>query len=347
MKYDTKILTIGYNTIIEASELLKKGEVVAIPTETVYGLAANALDDKAVNKIFAAKGRPSDNPLIVHIYDIQQVGLLAKNIRKTASILMEEFWPGPLTLVMKKKKIVSDVITAGLDTVAVRMPQHPVAFSILQQCMLPLAAPSANISGKPSPTSAQQVYDDLNGKIPVIVDGGTCEIGLESTVVDVSIDPPCILRPGAVTKEMLENIVGTVNVDIATLEPLADGAAAKSPGVKHQHYSPNAEMEIVKGVEMSVRRYINRSILRDKIDGKSAVILCCKEHAQNYPFDKIILGTIHHPETIAENLFNALREIDKGKYDKAYVQFYETGGLNVAIMNRLLKAANHNVVDVG
>jgi len=345
--YDTRILTIGYDAIKEASELLKQGEIVAIPTETVYGLAANALDDEAIKKIFTAKGRPSDNPLIVHIYNADQVSLLAKYVKKKAKILMDEFWPGPLTLVMKKKKIVSDVVTAGLDTVAIRMPQHPVAYSILQESELPLAAPSANISGKPSPTSADQVFDDMDGKIPVIVDGGTCEIGLESTVVDVSVEPPCILRPGAITRKMLEHIIGHVNVDKAILEPLKEGVQAKSPGVKHKHYAPNADVEIVKGLEVSVCRYVNREILKDNKDGIKSVVLCCKEHARNYPFDKIILGSIHYPETIAENLFNSLREIDKGKYDKAYVQFYQTEGINIAIMNRLLKAANHNVVEVG
>ncbi|MEX1377059.1 MAG: L-threonylcarbamoyladenylate synthase [Eubacteriales bacterium] len=345
--YETRILTIGYDAIIEASELLKNGEVVAIPTETVYGLAADATNDKAIKKIFEAKGRPSDNPLIVHIYTIDQVGEFAENIGSKAKQLMKEFWPGPLTLVLEKKKNVSNILTAGLKTVALRMPQHPVAFSILEQGNLALAAPSANISGKPSPTSAAQVYEDMNGKIPVIVDGGNCEIGLESTVLDVSVDPPCILRPGTVTKEMIEELIGIVNVDRSILEPLEDGADAKSPGMKHKHYAPNADIEIVKGVEVSVSRYVNRQMLKDNTEGIRSVVLCCKEHARNYPFDKIILGSIHHPETIAENLFFALREIDRGKYEKAYVQFYETGGINIAIMNRLLKAASHNVVDVG
>ncbi len=347
MKYQTEILTIGYDTIIKAAELLKKGEVVAIPTETVYGLAASALSDRAIKKIFTAKGRPSDNPLIVHIYSIDQVGLLAKNISKKAKILMETFWPGPLTLVMTKKKQVSSVVTANLDTVAVRMPSHPVAFSILEQCNIPLAAPSANISGKPSPTSAQQVYEDMLGKIPAIVDGGTCEIGLESTVIDVSVDPPCILRPGAVTKKMLEDAIGEVADDNSILEPLKEGELAKSPGVKHKHYAPNAEIQIVKGVEVSISRYINRQILNDNVNGVRSVVLCCQEQAKNYPFDKIILGSKYHPETIAENLFNALREIDKKNYDKAYVQYLGTEGINTAIMNRLLKAANHNVIEVG
>ena len=347
MQYDTQILTIGYSTIIQASELLKNGEIIAIPTETVYGLAANALDDVAIRKIFTAKGRPSDNPLIVHIYNIDQVSLLAKDISKKAKLLMKTFWPGPLTLVLNKKQSVSSIVTAGLDTVAIRMPSHPVAFSILEQCNLPLAAPSANISGKPSPTTAQQVYEDLYGKIPAIVDGGTCQIGLESTVLDVSCEPPCILRPGAVTQEMIEEEIGKVTFDISILEPLKEGSTAKSPGIKHKHYAPNAEIQIIKGLEISVSRYVNRKILNDNTNGVRSVILCCKEHAKNYPFDKIILGSIHHPETIAENLFNALREIDKQGYDKAYVQFYETKGLNAAIMNRLLKAASHNVIEVG
>ena len=345
--YETRILTIGYDAIIEASDLLKKGEVVAIPTETVYGLAADAKNDKAIKKIFTAKGRPNDNPLIVHIHSINQVDEFAESIGTKAKQLMKEFWPGPLTLVMKKKDGVSDILTAGLPTVALRMPQHPVAFSILEQSGLALAAPSANISGRPSPTSAEQVLEDMNGKIPVIVDGGSCEIGLESTVLDVSVDPPCILRPGAVTKEMIEELIGLVNLDRSILEPLEEGADAKSPGMKHKHYAPNAEIEIVKGVEVSVSRYVNRQMLKDHTDGIRSVVLCCKEHARNYPFDKIILGSIHHPETVAENLFFSLREIDKGNYEKAYVQFYETGGINIAIMNRLLKAASHNVVDVG
>lgn len=345
--YETQILPVGINSIELASKLLKSGEIVAIPTETVYGLAANALDDSAVNKIFEVKGRPNDNPLIVHIHSMDQVQSFAKYISDDAKSLMEKFWPGPLTLVLKKRSGVSNVVTANLDTVALRMPHHPVALGILQHCNMPLAAPSANLSGKPSPTSSMQVYEDLNKKIPLIIDGGNCVVGLESTVVNVSDNEITILRPGAITREMLERIVGYVSTDKAALNPLDKDTIIKSPGVKYRHYAPQADIEIVRGVEISIYRYITRAIMLDKEKGINSVVLCTKENEKKYPQNKIILGSIFRPETIAENLFNSLREIDKRNYQKAYVQFFDTVGINAAIMNRLLKASNHNVIDVG
>jgi L-threonylcarbamoyladenylate synthase len=231
-------------TITEAAKLLKQQEIVAFPTETVYGLGADATSDVAINKIFLAKGRPNDNPLIVHIGDLAQLSDIVSSIPSSAQQLIDAFWPGPLTIVLPKQKHISDALTAGLDTVGVRMPSHPIALQLLQEVKLPLAAPSANVSGKPSPTTSKHVYDDLNGKIAGIVDGGETTVGLESTVIDCNTDIVTILRPGSITQEDIELVIGPVQLDVALNKV---EAIPKSPGLKYQHYAPNAKMSIVEG----------------------------------------------------------------------------------------------------
>lgn len=243
---NTQVLTPTPEALQQASDLLAKGQLVGFPTETVYGLGANALDQKAVMSIFAAKGRPADNPLIVHIWERAQLEPLCE-VPDMAYPLMEAFWPGPLTLIMPRKSAVAEAVTAGLSSVAIRMPSHPVAAALLKTCNLPIAAPSANRSGKPSPTTAAHVYEDMAGRIPLILDGGSCDVGLESTVVDLTHEVPCILRPGGITKDMLEAVVGPVEVAGSVLRPLKKGETALSPGMMYKHYSPDGQVSLVEG----------------------------------------------------------------------------------------------------
>ena len=242
---------IDKNEIKKQANILKEGKTVIFPTETVYGLGANALDESAVSKIYEAKGRPSDNPLIVHIYDKKQVNDLAKSISEKAKLVMDKFWPGPITIIFKKKDIVPMRTSGGLDTVAIRMPSNPVAKALLEEVKLPIAAPSANISGRPSPTKGKHVYEEMNNRVDGIILGGDCTFGLESTVLDLTNDTPIILRPGSITKEDLEKVIGKVNIDPA-LEKKEDNIKAKAPGMKYKHYSPNADVFIVSGTRENV-----------------------------------------------------------------------------------------------
>ena len=254
---------IDKNEIKKQAEILKKGNTVIFPTETVYGLGANALDEVAVSKIYEAKGRPSDNPLIVHIYDKGQVNDLAKEINENAKIIMNEFWPGPITIILKKKDIVPMRTSGGLDTVAIRMPSNPIAKALLEEVKLPIAAPSANISGRPSPTRGKHVYEEMNNRVDGIILGGDCTFGLESTVLDLTNDIPTILRPGSITKEDLEQVIGTVNIDPA-LERKEDNIKAKAPGMKYKHYSPNADVFIVSGNSEKVIDKINELVNKNR-----------------------------------------------------------------------------------
>ena len=244
----TQVLGADDESLSLAADLLARGELVAFPTETVYGLGANALNREAVLSIFAAKGRPADNPLIVHVWNRAQLDDLCE-VTPVARRLMDAFWPGPLTILMEKKEAVPAEVTAGLPTVAVRMPSHPVAAAMLKACNLPIAAPSANRSGKPSPTTARHVLEDMDGRIPLILDGGSCEVGLESTVLDICHGKPCILRPGGVTRAMLEAVLGEVDVAGSVLRPLQKGETALSPGMRYRHYSPDGQVTLVEGEE--------------------------------------------------------------------------------------------------
>ena len=323
-----------------AAKILQEGGLVAFPTETVYGLGGNGLDSEACKKIYIAKGRPSDNPLILHISEFEELNPIVREISPAAKKLMDAFWPGPLTMVFPKSEIVPDQATGGLDTVAVRFPNHPVARAIIRAAGLPIAAPSANSSGKPSPTRASHVEFDLNGKIDMIVDGGAAEWGLESTIVDVSGEVPMILRPGAVTKEMMEEVVGKVEIDPAILKKPAADLKPKAPGMKYTHYSPKAEVILVKGETKAVVDEINRLAAADQSLGKKTGVMATEETKDLYKADIILsLGSRERPEEIGANLFKILRKFDFLGAERVYSEVFSEEGEGMAIMNRLNKAA--------
>ena len=311
------------------AEILRKGNTVIFPTETVYGLGANALDENAVSKIYEAKGRPSDNPLIVHIYEKNQIHKLAKDISDKANIVMDNFWPGPITIILNKKDIVPSRTSGGLNTVAIRMPSNVIARELLKQTDLPIAAPSANISGRPSPTRAKHVYEEMNNRVEGIILGGDCTFGLESTVLDMTGDTPTILRPGSITKEDLECVIGEVNIDPA-LEKKEDNIKAKAPGMKYTHYSPNAEVFIVSGDEEKVFNKVNDLIDNNSKQGLKSVVLCIDKNKDKYKGDTIVLG--RNLEEVASNLFDALISTDKEKYDIVYCVIYNDVMLNKEVI---------------
>jgi L-threonylcarbamoyladenylate synthase len=329
--------------MLEAAELIRKGELVAFPTETVYGLGANALCGQAVQKIFAAKGRPGDNPLIAHVCDIKGVEPLVARIPPLARRAMEAFWPGPLTIVFPKSGAVPDAVTAGLDTVAVRFPSHPVARALIERAACPIAAPSANRSGRPSPTNAQDVYADMQGRIPLILDGGACGVGVESTVLDVS-DGPLILRPGGVTQGMLEQALGMpVRVHQAALKPLE--GEARSPGMKYKHYAPKAQVVLVEGEPEAMAHRAAQLYDEALAKGRRPCILGTEELKDIYGERAFYpLGKRAQPESIAHNLFAALREMDRRGYDAVFCETVEAQGVGLAIMNRLVRAAGYKIV---
>lgn len=330
-----------------AAKILQEGGLVAFPTETVYGLGGNGLDGAACEKIYLAKGRPSDNPLILHISEFEELNAIVREISPAAKKLMDAFWPGPLTMVFPKADIVPAKATGGLDTVAVRFPSHPVARAIIRAAGLPIAAPSANSSGKPSPTRASHVEFDLNGKIDMIVDGGAAEWGLESTIVDVSGDVPMILRPGAVTKEMMEEVVGRVEVDPAILTKPAADLKPKAPGMKYTHYSPKAEVVLVKGERQAVADEINRLAALDMSEGKKTGVMATEETKDLYHADIVLsLGSRERPEEIGANLFKLLRKFDFLGAEKVYSEVFSEEGEGMAIMNRLNKAAGYQTIEV-
>ena len=332
----------NYPQIVEAAQLLKAGEVVAFPTETVYGLGANALSDTAVSKIFAAKGRPADNPLIVHISDVEQLEILIDGIPKTADLLINEFWPGPLTLILKRKPdTVSSLVTAGLDTVAVRMPDHPVALSLINAAGVPVAAPSANKSGKPSPTLAGHVLADLDGKIAGVVDGGPTGVGVESTVIDCTTEIPVILRPGGLPKEEIERVIELVDQDPALQH---SDLTPKSPGMKYRHYAPSAPLFLADGD----KEWIQKLVDKKRASGLKVGVLAPRESAHFYKADAVaVCGTRADLGTVAQTLYHALRSFDEKKLDIIYAEVYPVQGVGVAVMNRLEKAAAHRKITQG
>ena len=330
-----------------AAKILQEGGLVAFPTETVYGLGGNGLDSAACEKIYLAKGRPSDNPLILHISEFEELNPIVGEISPAAQKLMDAFWPGPLTMVFPKSEIVPEKATGGLDTVAVRFPSHPVARAIIRAAGLPIAAPSANSSGKPSPTRASHVEFDLNGKIDMIVDGGAAEWGLESTIVDVSGEVPMILRPGAVTKEMMEKVVGTVEIDPAILQKPAADFRPKAPGMKYTHYSPKAEVVLVKGETKAVVDEINRLAAEDMAQGMKTGVMATEETKDCYKADIVLsLGSRERPEEIGANLFKYLRKFDFLGAERVYSEVFSEEGEGMAIMNRLNKAAGYCIIDL-
>lgn len=350
---DTKIVRITDKEqlkdeeLLEAARILREGGLVAFPTETVYGLGGNALDEQASEKIYAAKGRPSDNPLIAHISCMEELPALVREIPEAGRRLAEAYWPGPLTMIFRKRDEVPYETTGGLETVAVRMPSDPVASRLIRLAGVPVAAPSANTSGRPSPTRAEHVIEDLNGKIDMIIDGGQVGIGVESTIVDVSGEIPVLLRPGAVTMEMLENVLGRVDIDPAIIGPVSADIKPKAPGMKYRHYAPKAEMVLVEGEMEQVVRYINQETKKAQKEGKTVGIICTKESRNLYPEGILeVIGSREHEETVAHNLFAVLREFDNRKVDCIFSESFSRDQLGQAIMNRLCKAAGYHIVKV-
>ena len=330
----------------KAAEIIKRGGLVAFPTETVYGLGANGLDENAVPKIYEAKGRPSDNPLILHISKLDEIEDIVKEIPKSALILAEEFWPGPLTMVFKKSERIPYRTTGGLESVAIRMPSNKIARELIKAAGVPIAAPSANSSGRPSPTKAAHVIYDLDGKIDMVIDGGEVDIGIESTIVDVTGEVPVILRPGFITEKMLSEAIGRVEIDevVKSLSPDKD-LKPKAPGMKYRHYAPRGKMTIYKGSHSKVVERINEEI--SKLEGKKTGVLATDETKSYYKADIIIsLGSREDGESIAHNLFDALRKFDDDDVEFIYSEGFDENKLGFAIMNRLHKSAGYNIINV-
>lgn len=321
------------------------GDLVAFPTETVYGLGADAFNEEAVEKIFSAKGRPDDNPLIVHIEKyIQLEALIDGAASDDAVALAKAYWPGPLTMIFKKSARVPGIVTAGLDTVAVRIPKHVVAQGLLRVFGKPIAAPSANQSGRPSPTTAEHVLNDLNGWLPMIIDGGACEVGLESTVIDMTQTPPRVLRPGGVTVEMIEEVIGPVKVDESVLRNLEDGEKPRSPGTKYRHYAPKGQMTLVNGAPDKVCEKIAALYDQAVRDGKRAAILAAGENSARYG-DRFVLPLGVRTEDAARALFASLRELDDRGVEEIFSELFGYEGIGLAVMNRLTRASGFHIVD--
>lgn len=340
----TLVMPCGPESIQRAAALIRRGELVAFPTETVYGLGANGLDGAAVIRIFEAKGRPADNPLILHIADMAQLApLIGGPLPAAAEALARAFWPGPMTMVMKKSAAVPGEVTAGLNTVAVRMPSHPEARRLLSAAGLPVAAPSANRSGRPSPTTAAHVLEDMAGRIPLILDGGPCEVGLESTVVDVTGDVPRVLRPGGVTPEMIRRAAGAVLVDESALKPLREGEPARSPGMKYRHYAPKGRLTIVRGEGAKVAEAIAGAYDAAVAAGEKCAILASSGARYGGRAVRALGDT---PREIAASLFAALREMDEAGVTRLFAEAVDTGGVGLAVMNRLGRAAAFDIWEV-
>ncbi len=353
---NTIVMTTTENdAFTKASEIIQRGGLVAFPTETVYGLGGDALDPDASRKIYAAKGRPSDNPLIVHIADKADVYKLAAEVPPVAEKLMERFWPGPMTIIFKKKPIVPDATTGGLDTVAIRMPSHPDAARLIRESGVYIAAPSANTSGRPSPSTAQHVIEDLDGKIDMILDGGAVDIGIESSIIDVTGDTPSILRPGYITKADFEEIIGDVTIDPAIIHP-DPSLRPKAPGMKYTHYAPKGSLTIIEDrnkpaeVTKAVIDEINRMAAEEKAAGRKVAILTTADNQADYNTLKsaelILLGETGSGEEVAKRLYSALRECDDLGADIILSESFRRDKFGGAIMNRLLKAAGQKVIFV-
>lgn len=320
----------------ESARLLQSGELVAIPTETVYGLAANAFDEAAVKKIYSAKGRPSDNPLIVHISDIDSLAPLVAEVPEKVKIMAQKFWPGPLTMIMKKSDKIPNAVSGGLDTVAVRMPENRFARAIIENAGVPLAAPSANLSGSPSPTNAKYVLSDMDGRIPLIIDGGGCKIGVESTVISFAGEKPVLLRPGGVTLEEITGLIGEVELADAVLNELKEGEKAASPGMKYKHYAPKADITVIKGGLDGFLKYVK---------GKDCFVLCFE--GEEGLFEKCVTyGRENSAFSQANRLFDALRELDEKGAKKVYARCPEISGMGLAVYNRLIRSAGFNIIEL-
>ena len=348
---ETKVISIDRKNLNkellkEAGELLKQGALVAFPTETVYGLGGDGLQENASARIYAAKGRPSDNPLILHIADIEALKVLAVDIPELAYRLAEKFWPGPLTMILKKSAVVPYATTGGLDTVAIRMPSDEIAREIIRASGTYIAAPSANLSGRPSPTRAEHVIEDLSGRIEMIVDGGASDIGLESSIIDLSGEVPMILRPGFITKEDFEQVVAEVEYDSAVLATRPqDSIVAKAPGMKYRHYAPKGQIIIVEGEASKVVKKINALAAEQEAKGCRVAVLCAEETKEQYHCEHVYsLGSLNSEKEISAHLFAVLRDFDTEQMEIIYSESFEHTRLANAIMNRLRKAAGYQTL---
>lgn len=342
----TELIRADEHGIARAAQVIRAGGIVGFPTETVYGLGANALDPDAVPGIFAAKGRPADNPLIVHIADMGDIApLISGDLPEQARLLAEAYWPGPMTLVLPKSALIPDAVSAGLDTVGIRMPAHPVARALIRECGLPIAAPSANRSGRPSPTCARDVLEDMDGRIPMILDGGPCGIGLESTVISLLDGEARILRPGGVTPEMVERVLGGVIVDSTALKPLAEGQVARSPGMKYRHYAPKGKLILIDGEAERVKAALRARYAEEHARGLRVCLLLPEALMEEFRNMRAYsLG--RNEEEASQRVFAALRQLDRDGIDVAFCQTFDTHGIGLALMNRLDRAAGFAVEKV-
>lgn len=337
--YETKLLGSDDNSIMQAAQLIQKGEVVGIPTETVYGLGADALNEEAVRKIFKAKGRPADNPLIVHVSAFDEIEPLVREIPRLAVKCAERFWAGPLTMIMPKSERVPMVTSGGLDTVGIRMPSDERARKIIRASGRPIAAPSANLSGSPSPTTAGHVFNDMNGRIPAIVDGGACCVGVESTVISFEEDGIRLLRPGFVSAEELREVCENVLIDKGVLEMLGENVRVASPGMKYKHYAPKAEITILDGTARAFREFCEKNARSEDV-----LLVFGEEECEGLPQRRLTLGI--NGEEQAQKLFDSLRELDNMGAEKVYARCPERRGVGLAVYNRLLRAAAFRVVRI-
>lgn len=341
--FHTELLPVTPEALARAGALIRSGQLVAFPTETVYGLGADALNADAVRRIFEAKGRPGDNPLIAHISAIEQLRpLIAAEPSAMARALMDAYWPGPMTLIFPKSDLVPPAVTAGLDTVAVRFPAHPAARALIDAARRPVAAPSANRSGRPSPTTAAHVLADMDGRVPMILDGGPCAVGLESTVIDMTGDTPRVLRPGGITPEMIAAVCGAARVDEAVMRPLKEGERPRSPGMKYRHYAPRGSLTVVQGDEAAVIKRIKQ--LYDAAEG-TPLILALEGHLPAYG-DRRALSLGADAAGMAHALFDALRQADDLGADALFSEAVPADGLGLAVMNRLGRAAAFHIIEV-
>lgn len=341
-----KNIKLDNKYINEAANVIRKGGNVAFPTETVYGLGANALDKDAVAKIFKAKGRPQDNPLIVHVAN-KEISNLVLNIPKVAEDLINKFWPGPLTVILEKSPIIPDVTSAGLNTIGIRMPDNEIALKLIELSKRPIAAPSANISGRPSPTEVERCVEDLSGKIDYILGGHRSEVGVESTIVDCTVNPPLVLRPGGITLEMLKEVNLEIEIDEAIKGIPSGDLKPKAPGMKYRHYAPKAKLKVISGNKEKTIYKINEIVENYIEKNKTVAVLCTDENKEKFSKGKVIsLGSEFILEDIARNLFEALRTCDDLKVDFIICEAFEEKGVGVAIMNRLNKAAGFDIIEV-
>lgn len=339
---NTIVKPVTPESIAEAGAIIRAGGLVGMPTETVYGLGADALNERAVLSIFAAKNRPADNPLIVHVASLEEITPLVREIPDAAKRLMEAFWPGPMTLILPKADCIPTAVSAGLDTVGIRMPDSEAARALIRAAGTPIAAPSANRSGKPSPTTAQHVLEDMDGRIEMILDGGACAVGVESSVIDVTGETPIILRPGGITPEMVESVLGACMVDEHVMSPLREGELVRSPGMKHKHYSPEAKTAIYEGEAQRVIEAICHRYDEAKAAGEKPCILGFDEHDFGAR-EKISLGSEKKPREAAQKLFAALRALDERGETVALCEAVEPTGIGLAVMNRMGRAAGFDL----